>query len=244
MHRLVFLNTRTNLEVIKEGAQFSPATSELPIEISSPVRGSNWRLTNQSTMAYHFNSLYHVNGKIHTGDRYASDFIQLNDQGKSYSGDSLSNVSFYSYRENLHAVADGKVVKIQDGRSDNSGKKKDARLSTADELAGNYIVIDIGNNKYAIYANCFPNSFMVEEKDSVKVGQIIALLGNSGYSTEPHLHFQISSSPEIFFSRGIPYTLKHYKKIREFHNGVPEEVEYHNSIPEENSIVSFFETQL
>jgi murein DD-endopeptidase MepM/ murein hydrolase activator NlpD len=153
-------------------------------------------------------------------------------------------VSFFSYRENLHAVADGKVLKIQDGRNDNSGKKKDARLSTADELSGNYIVIDIGNSHYAIYANCFPSSFMVKEKDSVKVGQVIALLGNSGYSSEPHLHFQISSSPEIYFSRGVPYTLKHFKKVREYPDGVLEDVEYHNAIPEENSIVSFFETQL
>lgn len=240
-HRLIFTNLRNNEEIIKEGGQFSTRKDEMPVEISSPVKGSNWRLMNQSTIPPHFSTLYHVNGKIYNGERYATDYIQLNDNGLSYTGDVLLNPSFESYREGIYAVADGKVVKVLTEVRDNSGKNNIVNFSSPEAMAGNYIIIKIGEKLFAIYSHCFPGIAYVEEGQIVKEGELIALIGNSGWSTEPHLHFQISDTPDFYFSRGVPYTLKQYKKIKEYPNVEMDDVEYLNSIPEENSIVWFFD---
>lgn len=243
-HRLIFTNLRNNEEIYKDGGQFSTRRDEMPVEISSPVKGSNWRLINQSTMAEHFNALYHVNGKIYNGDRYATDYIKLNENGLSYTGDSTMNLSFKSYRETIYAVADGKVIDVRTDITDNSGKNNNVNFSSSKAMAGNYIKISIGENLYAIYSHCFNGIAYVKVGENVKEGQPIAVVGNSGLSPEPHLHFQISDNPDFYLSRGIPYTLKKYTKIKEYPNLEIEDVEYTNSIPEENSIVSFFVTPL
>ncbi len=126
------------------------------------------------------------------------------------------NTSYFNYGRNLHAVADGVVVHVQDGRPENSGGAQDVTFRTADEYAGNYLVLDIGGGRYAFYCHCIPGSFLVKEGDTVKEGDPLAKLGNSGNSTAPHLHFHIADGPDLWTSRGIPIALKKYTKIGTF----------------------------
>jgi murein DD-endopeptidase MepM/ murein hydrolase activator NlpD len=74
-------------------------------------------------------------------------------------------------------------------------------------VGGNYVAIDIGHGRYALYAHVQPGSLRVKVGDRVKRGQIVALLGNSGNSTEPHVHFQIADGPTFLSSEGIPYAM-------------------------------------
>ena len=70
-------------------------------------------------------------------------------------------------------------------------------------------MVDIGNQKFAFFAHVQPGSLRVHVGDRVKKGQVIALLGNSGNSTEPHLHFHVSdalaSGTTTLGSEGLPY---------------------------------------
>ena len=72
-------------------------------------------------------------------------------------------------------------------------------------MGGNQVAIDLGGNRYALYAHLIPGSIRVKEGDTVKAGQVIAKLGNSGNSTEPHLHLQVSDRPDFLAGEGIPY---------------------------------------
>ena len=74
-------------------------------------------------------------------------------------------------------------------------------------VGGNYVALDIGNGKYALYAHVQPGSLRVKVGDRVKRGQVLALLGNSGNSTEPHVHFQIADGPTFLSSEGLPYAI-------------------------------------
>ena len=106
--------------------------------------------------------------------------------------------------------------------------------------AGNYIIIDIGNQHYAMYAHGVKNSFLISAGDSVKEGQPIALLGNSGNSDAPHLHFQLCDGPDFFMSNGLPFVLKKFTRIGVYLDPTPiPPVDYFNTMNEQLEIISF-----
>lgn len=216
-HRLALKNTTDNSELLVEGSAFSPRTSEAPLVIASPLKGENLVFLNQSTMGYHFYVLMFMNGRIFRPERYAIDTGEVKGDLTTYlKGDPKLNTSYFNYGRDLYAIADGVVVHIQDGRPENSGDAMDVTLSTADEYAGNYLVLDIGGGQYAYYCHCIPHSFSVREGDMVKEGDVLAKLGNSGNSTAPHLHFHIADGPDLWTSKGIPFVLKKYTKTGMF----------------------------
>ncbi|MHB9096495.1 MAG: M23 family metallopeptidase [Syntrophales bacterium] len=215
-HRFIFKGTTNSSEVTVEGAAFSPRTKETPVVIASPLKRKNLVYMNQSTMGYHFYTLFPMNGGLFRPERYAFDSMQLNNDFTAiFEGDPKVNTSYFNYGITLYAVADGVVVHVQDGLPENSGDAQDVKFKSTLELAGNFVVLDIGGGRYAYYCHCIPGSFLVRVGDRVKEGDPVALLGNSGNSTAPHVHFQITDGPEFFSSNGIPFVLKEYTKTGE-----------------------------
>lgn len=213
-HLLLFKKTCCNTPVTVKGGVFSPRLNESPLVIASPLRRNNLAFINQSTMGYHFYVIFFVEGQLYRSERFAFDSLELDDGfTATYSGDPKLNASYFNYGSMLYAVADGVVVRIQDGLPENQGNARDVTFNSREEFAGNYIVLNIGQDRYAFYAHCIPGSFLVNVGDTVKEGDPLARLGNSGNSTEPHLHFQITDGPDVFFSNGIPFVLKEYIKI-------------------------------
>lgn len=239
-HRFTFKDTVSNSDVIIEGAVFAPRLAETPIAVASPVKGKNWIFANQSTMAYHFYVFFFLDGQIYSSERFAFDNIKLDDNFIDiFNGDHTVNNSYYNYGDTLYAVANGTVVMIKDGRPENDGDLSNVVFNNLDELGGNYLALDIGGGKYAFYAHCIPGSFMVEAGDEVLEGEPIALLGNSGNSSAPHLHFHICDGTSILFSKGVPFVLKSYTKIGELGKGASAPVQIFNSMMEENTVISF-----
>ena len=243
-HRFEFYNTFLNKVVYMEGALFSPRINETPIAISSPVKGRNWLFVSQSTMEYHFNALFFMNSEIWTMCRYAFDNAQFDDGLNAIlNGDPLINESYYNYKDTLYAVANGVVVRLQDNLPENNGNAQNVVINSLSEVSGNHIILDIGGGHYAGYGHCAPNSFFVDINDIVNEGDPIGLLGNSGNSGMPHLHFQITDRPDIIFSHGLPYVLKKYERINEFdRNGNllnPPTAIFFNSMMEEPTVIGF-----
>lgn len=87
------------------------------------------------------------------------------------------------------AVADGTVVSVV---SDQPNVPPGALSRIPfEQLAGNRIIVDIGNAVFALYGDVKNNGVAVKVGEKVKKGQVIGRLGNSGSTTEPHLHFQL-----------------------------------------------------
>jgi len=240
-HILLLKNSTTGDIVSVRGGDFSPRINESPVVIASPLKENNLLLINHSSMGYHFYVLFFLNGGIARPERFAFDSMELNDTfDANYDGDPKVNASYFNYGSTLYAVADGTVVSIQDGLPENHGNAADVTFSTTLELAGNFLVLDIGGGKYAYYCHCIPGSFMVNVGDTVNEGDPIALLGNSGNSTGPHLHFQITDGPDFFSSNGIPFILKEYVKIGE--TGDPPVIldpeHFTNAMMEESSVIN------
>ncbi|MGW4051615.1 M23 family metallopeptidase [Streptomyces sp. NPDC004779] len=119
----------------------------------------------------------------------------------------------------LLAVADGTVVHAEDRQRDHLGRASLPALaylllveSAARSLAGprrvtgNHLVLDLGNGTYAAYAHLRRGSLRVRPGDRVTAGQPLAACGNSGNSTEPHVHFQLMDGPDLDTARGVPFT--------------------------------------
>lgn len=142
--------------------------------------------------------------------RYAYDFIVLDDDGKSFKGDNKSVQSYYCYDLDVLSPADGKVVKV-------SRRHKDSRVTGAKvfcdtwDIRGNYIIIQHANNEFSFFAHLAPNSITVKVDDKVKQGDVIAKCGNTGNTSEPHLHFQLQTGKSFFFSQTLPITFNGIK---------------------------------
>jgi len=78
---------------------------------------------------------------------------------------------------------------------------------TLETIGGNHVVLDLGHRRFAFYAHLQPGSLKVKVGDRVKRGQVLGLVGNSGNSTEPHLHFHLADSISPLGSEGVPYAL-------------------------------------
>jgi murein DD-endopeptidase MepM/ murein hydrolase activator NlpD len=80
-----------------------------------------------------------------------------------------------------------------------------------DEADGNSVILDLGEQHYAMYAHMQPGRIQVRVGQRVGAGQLIGLVGNSGNSVAPHLHFQMSDRPSSLASNGLPYEIKEFQ---------------------------------
>lgn len=241
IHRFEFLDTVTSQYVTYTGAFFSPRPGE-PVAVSSPVKGNNWLFLNQSTNGYHFNALFFLYGRVFSFERFAFDNVQFNDGLTTwFEGDPTLNTSYFNYRDTLYAVAEGIIVTIQDGLPENDGNAQNLTFQSLNEFAGNYLALDIGGGFFGYYCHCVPGSFLVNEGDTVAEGDPLALLGNSGNSTSPHLHFHIADSPDLWSANGVPFVLKSYTKTADM--GYPPNfitpTLYTNAMMEWTSVIGF-----
>jgi murein DD-endopeptidase len=183
-----------------------------PIVIHSPLRGKNWLAANApSNTSPHRRAMLPINGQPHIGQRYAIDWIQLGDDGKSFTGDEHDNKSYHAWDQEIHAVGDGKIVEVKDGIPENvpnSGKL--ATPISYDTLAGNHIIEQLSDDHFAAYAHLRPGTLKVKVGDTVHAGDVLAHLGNTGNSSEPHLHFQVCDAPSFAASEGLPFAIDQY----------------------------------
>ncbi|WP_226638914.1 M23 family metallopeptidase [Priestia flexa] len=134
--------------------------------------------------------------------RYAYDLVIHRDEStyKEY-GDELED--YYAFNQKVVAPAEGKVVAVVDGLKDNPIGDVDT-----EHPAGNYVIIDHGNSEYSLLAHFKQGSILVKEGDLVYEGKWIGSCGNSGNSTEPHIHFQVMNGHNLFTSESLQIQFK------------------------------------
>ena len=190
-----------------------------PVVIQSPVVGKRWRAT--LGPAYNTNHQYLVtlNGRTRNPQRFAIDFQKVDSKNIILPTPlpvTLTNDMFYAYGADVYAVADGIVKNVKDGISENTPLASGVELAVTinnETVSGNLITIEIGNNQYAHYAHLQPKSILVKPGDKVVKGQKIALLGSSGNTNGPHLHFHISDGISLNGSEGLPFVIESFYKI-------------------------------
>jgi murein DD-endopeptidase MepM/ murein hydrolase activator NlpD len=107
----------------------------------------------------------------------------------------------------VRAPADGVVVEAVDGIRDN---RPQVEVENRNAPAGNHVLLDLGNGEYALLAHLRRGSVRVREGRRVRAGDLLGRCGNSGNSSEPHLHFHLQDGPRLFAARGLPVVFRGY----------------------------------
>jgi murein DD-endopeptidase MepM/ murein hydrolase activator NlpD len=210
-HKFYFSVARKNkptYETALDGPVVVVVANSVPV-LHAPLGGSSWVAFNALGAEDHRRSLTAVDGRERIPQRFAIDWARLAPDGRLRHGSGQSNTDFYSYGAEVLAVADGRIVDARDGIPENDGTtERNARQITLENVLGNYLVLQFGEAQFADYAHLQPGSLRVKAGDQVKAGQVLALLGNSGNSDAPHLHFQVVDGPSPMASEGIPYEIE------------------------------------
>lgn len=137
---------------------------------------------------------YHVESQ---SQKNAFDFVIKKD-GKTYKTNAENNEDFYAFGKEIFAPCDGEIVLAVDGVKDNQVGEMNNQFIT-----GNTVIIKTVNNEYLFFAHLKQYSIKVKQGQKVKQGELLALCGNSGHSSEPHLHFHIQNTENSNQATGI-----------------------------------------
>lgn len=142
------------------------------------------------------------------GQRFALDFVQVNDFFRTHTGRGTKADEYLCYGREIHAAADGSVVAVE-------GRVRQAFLGwglcdfTASSFVGNHVLVKHAEGEFALYAHLVRGSIAVTPGDRVERGQVLGLCGHTGHSTEPHLHFHLQDSADLFRGMGLPVRFSH-----------------------------------
>lgn len=155
---------------------------------------------------------YHA---VTPGQRHAYDFAIWND-GATFSGDGARNEDSHAWGQPALAPADGMVVAVENRMPDMSPGELIAAMepAAAENLhpAGNHVIIETAANEYVFIAHMRAGSVRVRKGDPVTAGDQIGLVGNSGNSSEPHIHIHVQNSADFFApsAAGMPIRFSGY----------------------------------
>ncbi|MEU0215084.1 M23 family metallopeptidase [Streptomyces sp. NPDC006265] len=199
------------------GAPDSPGVAREPLEVASPVSG-RWSALNSPADRTPSHGIHSH------GQTYAIDVLAEPEPGARPGFSPLWPLArrphdFPAFDAPVLATADATVVRVGDGQRDHLSRTSlpgllylmliegsVREMSGVDRILGNHLVLDLGDHTYAVYAHLRRGSLTVREGDRVQAGQVVARCGNSGNSSEPHLHFQLMDGPDPDAARGVPFT--------------------------------------
>lgn len=183
---------------------------QLPTVLGKPLRSGIWAAVYEPSWDRgHRRVLYTVDGKTRIPGRYAIDFIMLNNQGATASGDENVVKQWFGYGADVLAVADGVVTSLSNEFKE-SKTLSDHISPRPEQATGNYISIRLNDQQYAFYEHLMPNSIKVKVGQTVKRGQVIAKVGFTGQTTGPHLHFHLADSDSPLGAEGIPFVFESF----------------------------------
>jgi hypothetical protein len=137
---------------------------------------------------YWGNGVDHTGWDVHasTTHRYAYDLVILRG-GKSFGGSkeeaALDNSKFFCWDQPVYCVADGVVYAAEDTFADHLPWLENPPADA------NFAIIQHSSNEFSFYLHLQQGSLSVHPGDTVHAGDVIGRVGNSGWGSEPHLHY-------------------------------------------------------
>lgn len=188
------------------------------------------------------------------GQRYAIDFVAVDHHRRTAGRRDWRTLfatepveRYFGYGRPVLAPADGVVVQVHDGEIDHAGRRsqvalvpymlgQSARLRHGiHAIAGNYLTIALRDSTaFVAMAHLRAGSIHAAVGERVSTGQRIAECGNSGNSTQPHVHLQVMDRADLTAAHGIPMT---FRSFREWPHGAKQPLVRQNGLPRESAVV-------
>jgi murein DD-endopeptidase MepM/ murein hydrolase activator NlpD len=168
-----------------------PPVARSTIALSLPFRG-------QWSVEWGGDNPYNNQHVGHGSQRRAADLVIRGADAKTHRADGARNDDYLAYGADVLAVADGTVTAVVDGVAENV-----PGAMNRDAIFGNLVEIRHTDSLYSVYAHLQPGKMRVQVAATVKAGMVIGACGNSGNSSEPHLHFQLQDGPRLEDSWGV-----------------------------------------
>ncbi len=188
------------------------------------------------------------------GQRYAIDFVGVDDRGRTSPVRDWRTLladeppdRFVGFGRPILAPVDGTVVAVHDGEPDHPARRSQLALIPyalgqagrlrrgPDAVAGNRVVVaDRATGAYVALVHLRAGSLRVAVGESVAIGQALAECGNSGNSTEPHVHVQAMDDADPARARGLPIV---FRDFREWPAGGGESRRRDRGIPDDGAVV-------
>lgn len=184
--------------------------------IQPPLAGDNYVSADSCCdSTRHMRAALGVNNRVWLAQRFAVDWEQLDSSHRIYSGPREKLTSYAIFGKPVLAVAHTTVVSAMDGLPEQTSGKFPEGISL-DKADGNSVILRLddpalGGHVFAMYAHMQPGSLRVHAGDKVHPGQVLGLVGNTGNSIAPHLHFQLMAEPSSLASNGLPYAIDSFQ---------------------------------
>lgn len=133
--------------------------------------------------------------------RFALDLWQKK-AGETHRGRGKKNEEYYAWNKPVLAPADGVVMHAVNDVNDNEPQR-----ARGGSLYGNFVVLKHTDGEFTLFGHLKRGSISVKPGERVTRGQRLARVGNSGMSTEPHLHFQAMDVAAWQRAQGLPLRL-------------------------------------
>jgi hypothetical protein len=189
------------------------------------------------------------------GERFAIDFVGVDLRGRTAGRSDWRTVvgtepvdRFVAFGRPILSPVDATVASAHDGEADHAARRSQLALipyalgqagrvrEGVAAIAGNHLVLELpGERLFVALVHLRAGSIRVGIGDEVTAGQPIAQCGNSGNSTQPHLHLQVMDSADLSVARGVPLSFRSYREWRPGAAG-PASVEM--GIPGERCVVA------
>ncbi len=136
---------------------------------------------------------YHM---ANINQQFAYDILKVS-EGSSYRGDGTKNEDYFAFGEVIKAPCDATVVMAIDGVPDNVPGEMNPI-----QITGNTLVLKTEAGEYILMAHLKEGSIIVKKGQQVTTGQPLGQCGNSGNSSEAHLHLQLQNTRDFHKATG------------------------------------------
>lgn len=192
----------------------NPKGEDIPTKIEIPIGA----YSQKTKLIFPLQGKFVIGGghdfnEPHKGERsqhYAYDILGLGPSYEVAKNDGKANADYYGWGVEVMAPADGTVTYARSDVPDNSQPgliEREKFMQMPDPVKafpGNNVIIDHGNGEYSFLAHLQQGSVRVKTGDRVKKGDVVGLLGNSGNSDAPHLHYHLMAGATVFQNDGLP----------------------------------------
>lgn len=185
-----------------------------PVVLGPPLAGGPWAAVYHADWpSGHRRVFYAVDGITRLPGRHTIDFVKLDAAGRTARGDADLVANALGHGAEVLAVADATVAAVRDDQPEPARVSARQPRHPHETAAGNFVSLDLGGGRFAVYEHLEPGSIQVRAGQRVRRGDVIAALGFTGSSTGPHLHLHVGDAAAPLAAEGQPFVFESFRVL-------------------------------